>query len=404
MNRVAAGLCALLLLAADALAWERPPDPLFPWQWSLENRGQPTLRDPGQRGSPDADIDAVEAFAAGYTGSGVVIALIGAAFEWRGSPVESALWRNAGEVPDNGVDDDSNGLVDDVVGWDFAGQDADPGGRGTHDLSVAELAVAPHDRFGIAGVAPGARLMLLRVSDDSDRVLLGPLPLAFSYAVRHGARVILLPWTFRGIACHHPSLAPMQALLKEVAQHALVIGGEPGSWPACLPEVVSVQATGPRDTPLIPRSPDIAFAVPGSDGKLPVATSFAIGIAGGAAALLWERYPGWSPAAIRGRLSLTADKVQPGTAPYVGGRNETYGSGRINLSRALGTDFDRDGIVDADDPDADGDGVLDAADPCPLVADPACSGLPYPELPPEPAPATATPRAGAPSGPVPAAR
>jgi hypothetical protein len=208
-----------------------------------------------------------------------------------------------------------------------------------------------------------------------------------------------MPWTFRGIPCHHASLAPLHALLKEVSRQALVIGGEPGSWPACLPEVVSVQATGPRDTPLIPRSPDIAFAVPGSDGRLPVATSFAIGIAGGAAALLWERYPSWSPAAIRGRLSLPADKINPGEAPYVGGRNEIYGTGRINLSRALGTDFDGDGIVDADDPDADGDGVPDATDPCPLVADAACGGLPYPEQPPAPAPAGATPPARAPSSP-----
>ena len=59
---------------------------------------------------------------------------------------------------------------------------------------------------------------------------------------------------------------------------------------------------------------------------------------------------------------------------YRDGRNDLFGSGRMNLARALGTDFDRDGIPDADDPDADGDGRPEADDPCPLDPAPDCPG------------------------------
>ena len=66
--------------------------------------------------------------------------------------------------------------------------------------------------------------------------------------------------------------------------------------------------------------------------------------------------------------------MHPELASYFEGRNEHFGAGRINLARALGTDFDGDGLPDADDPDADGDALPDFGDPCPLDPDPTCSG------------------------------
>jgi hypothetical protein len=354
--------------------YERPSDPHFPLQWSLENVGQPVRKGSTERGIPDADIDAVEAFASGHTGQGVIVAVIGIGMRYEDF-LAGALWRNPGETPSNGLDDDGNGLVDDIVGYDFGAGDPSPDSDSRHDLSVAEIALAPHDGKRGAGVAPGARLMVLRVADARDRVKLGPLGNALVYAVQNGARVILLPWTYRNVACQDPSLAPLNALMEQAARHALIVGGEPGSWPACLPAVVSVQATGADDRPLSGRSADIDFAAPGSNGITRVGTSFAIGLVGGAAAVLMAENPGWSPAAVRGQLARTADRVHPDLAPYVGGRNDLFGSGRINLARALGTDFDGDGLLDPDDPDADGDGIPDVSDLCPLVADPDCLSI-----------------------------
>jgi subtilisin family serine protease len=326
-----------------------------------------------ERGVRDADIDALEAFAAGHTGKGVVIALIGLGLTYKGSTLEQSLWRNPGEVPDNGLDDDRNGLVDDVVGYDFGDGDGDPtSGRG-HDFKVAEIALAPHDAHTIAGVASEARLMVLKVSDEQGRVLIAPLPNALAYAAQNGAGVILLPWTFGNAKCNTPLVAPLSLLIHEISKRALVIGGQPGDWPACVPDVVSVQATGPDDRPSRPASPDIDLAAPGSDGRSPVGTSYAIGLVGGAAALVLAASPRSTPQEVLERLERTADKVHTFLGPYVFGRNPLFGGGRINLSRALGTDFDGDGLLDADDPDADGDGLLDREDPCSLNPDPGCT-------------------------------
>ena len=364
---------ALLLMAPGSAGFERPPDPGFPWQWSLESTGQPRGRRDARVAHPDADIDAVEAWAAGYTGAGVTLALIGLGFDYAGSTLEDSLWHNPDEVPANDVDDDGNGWIDDVVGVDFGEHDGDPShSRSEHDLHVSEIAVAPHDARSIAGLAPGARLMLLKVADDRGKLLTGPLPLALDYAQRHRARVIFMPWTLSNEDCRDPALDPLSRLVAKVAEQALVVGGRPGEWPACLPEVVSVQATDAGDWPLRNPSPDIDFAVPGSDGRFGVSNSAAIGLLAGAAALLFEQDPDRTPAEVRARLAATADRVHPELATYFEGRNEYFGAGRINLARALATDFDGDGVLDADDADADGDAILDFDDPCPLDPDPSC--------------------------------
>ncbi len=375
MRRAALVGAALLLLGAGSERFERPPDPDFPWQWSLESRGQPRGRRDPRPAQADADIDAVEAWAAGYTGEGVTLALIGLGFDYVGSTLEEHLWRNPGEIPGNGKDDDGNGWTDDIVGIDFGEHDVDPSqSESEHDLEISEIALAPHDRRSIAGVAPGARLILLKVADDRGRMLTGPLPLALRYAHSHGARVIFMPWTLPGEGCGDPELAPLSQLVNEIATQVLIVGGRPGEWPACLPGVVSVQPTDAEDWPRQNPTPDIDFAVPGSDGRRGVSNSAAIGLLAGAAALLFEQDPDRTPSEVRDRLKATADRVHPELASYFEGRNEHFGAGRINLARALGTDFDGDGLPDADDPDADGDALPDFGDPCPLDPDPTCSG------------------------------
>jgi thermitase len=354
------------------LRFERPVDPDLPWQWNVENTGQPIQRNAQRYGLADADIDAVEVWAAGHRGAGVTIALIGLGFPYRGSSLERALWNNPDEIPANGIDDDGNGWIDDLIGLDLGEHDVDPDYASHHDLIVAEIALAPHDDRASAGIAPNARLMLVKIADDSGRILNGPLPTALRYAVNKGARVILLPWTLRSSACGHPETATLDRVLTEISERALIVGGRPGDWPACLPAVVSVQATDAEDWPVSPPSSDVEIAAPGGDGRDGVFVSYAIGAVGGVAALLFAQNPSLTPAQVRGRLAETADRVRPELAPYFEGRNEFFGAGRINAARALGTDFDADGLPDADDQDADGDALPDYRDPCPLDSDPSC--------------------------------
>ena len=359
--------------ASSVERYLRPPDPGFPYQWNLENTGQRVRENEEQRGVYDADIDAVEAFAAGHHGRGVTIALIGAGFRWAGSPLEPVLWRNPKEIPGNALDDDGNGLVDDFHGYDFAERDSDPHSSGWHDLVVAEMAVAPHDRRTVAGIAPQARLMLIKIADDSGRILMSPLPQAILYALQQRARVIFMPWSAKGKQCGAPEFAHLSRFIQQASEHALIIGGRPGEWPACLPGVVSVRASRPDDRPEGTPASDVDFAAPGADGRSKVYPSNAIGVAAGAATLLFAQDPSRTPAEVRKLLARTADRVHPGLRPYRGGRNVFFGAGRINVARALGTDFDADGILDADDADADGDDIPDVQDACTLDPDPECT-------------------------------
>ncbi len=332
-----------------AESFPRPTDPDYPLEWHLENRGQPIRPGSEDRGTPDADIDGLEAFASGYRGQGVILALIGQGFRYRGSSLESVLWRNPGEIPDNGIDDDHNGFIDDVVGYDFADHDADPSHPSGHDRQVAEIAVAPHDDRSIAGIAPEARLMILKVTSADGNLVQPGLFRAFRYALDHGARVFLMPWTIRGGRCGDEQFEFLVDVFEHAAERAFIVGGHPSDWPACLPGVVSVQATDANDLAKTGHHASLDFAAPGSDGRTPVAVSFSIGVVAGAAAVLISQDPDRSPSQVRSILARTTDRVHPEMLPYRNGWNDLFGAGRINLARALATDFDGDGILDADD-------------------------------------------------------
>jgi subtilisin family serine protease len=186
-----------------------PDDPLFGQLWGLHNTGQPIGQKNPISGLPDADIDAPEAWdiELGWNpdpGSPEpVVAVMDTGVDLGHRDLASRLWTNPGEVAGNDVDDDGNGYVDDVHGYDFAGEDLDdpldrdanpddPDGHGTH---VAGTILAEgDDGEGIVGVAPGSRLMALKVCAlDGEGEASCPLAAmieAYAYATGNGARVL----------------------------------------------------------------------------------------------------------------------------------------------------------------------------------------------------------------------
>ncbi len=127
-------------------------------------------------------------------GAGVVVAVVDSGAKLDHPDLAPNIWTNFDEVPGNRVDDDRNGYVDDVHGVDFStassGNDLSDGwGHGTH---VAGIIAAAQNGRGVVGVAPRARLMILKVLDAKGAGTTNGVAEAIRYAAANGARVVNL--------------------------------------------------------------------------------------------------------------------------------------------------------------------------------------------------------------------
>ncbi|KAA1261683.1 Thermophilic serine proteinase precursor [Rubripirellula obstinata] len=155
-----------------------------------------TLQDVGYfGGSRDWNLNAVgapESWAAGYTGQGVLVAVVDTGVDLDHPDLSSNIFVNAGEIAGNGIDDDGNGFVDDVNGFDFADGDADPNDVGGHGTHVAGTIAAGNNGFGATGVAPGATILPVRVLGASGAGSTLDVAAGIRYAADLGADIINL--------------------------------------------------------------------------------------------------------------------------------------------------------------------------------------------------------------------
>jgi hypothetical protein len=154
-----------------------------PWFGELPNQG-------GDRWSLE-QVKAPEVWAQGYTGQGITVAVLDGGVDYRHPDLQDNIWTNPGEIPHNGIDDDQNGFVDDVHGWDFTANKNDPidspdDGHGTH---VAGTIAALNNHFGTTGVAYNAKIMPVKVI-DGNHTSDAELAQGIRYAVQNKARVI----------------------------------------------------------------------------------------------------------------------------------------------------------------------------------------------------------------------
>lgn len=153
-------------VALDGVGMPATADPLYPEQWYLRNTGQ-VLGFPATAGTPGADISYEAAVRRVPSRAPVTVAVVDTGVELTHPELSRQLWTNPGEVAGNGIDDDRNGYVDDVHGWNVPGGDGNPAAGATaHGTQVAgTIAAATDNGRGIAGVASNARIMAVKIGE-----------------------------------------------------------------------------------------------------------------------------------------------------------------------------------------------------------------------------------------------
>ena len=169
-----------------------PDDTFFNRLWGLHNTGQNVN---GTNGSADADIDALEAWDVTTGSADVVVAVIDSGVDVNHPDLQANIWINTGETPANGIDDDGNGYIDDVNGWDFLINDKDPrdsNGHGTHVAGT--IAAVGDNNTGVTGISWSAKIMALRFLDAWGLGSTANAIAAIEYANDMGADIINNSW------------------------------------------------------------------------------------------------------------------------------------------------------------------------------------------------------------------
>jgi subtilisin family serine protease len=153
-------------------------DPSRGQLWGLDNTGQ-------SGGVVDADIDAPEAWNTTTGSRSVVVAVIDTGMDYNHPDLAANTWRNPGEVAGDGIDNDRNGFIDDVRGWDFANNDANPmddNGHGSHVSGT--IGAVGNNGVGVVGVNWQVSIMPLKFLDAAGSGSTSAAIAAINYATR----------------------------------------------------------------------------------------------------------------------------------------------------------------------------------------------------------------------------
>jgi subtilisin family serine protease/sugar lactone lactonase YvrE len=317
-----------------------PSDPLFPQQYDMRNTGQ-------TGGTPGADIHAAAAWDVTTGSPDVVVAVIDTGVDATHPDLAANIWTNPGEIPDNDIDDDGNGYVDDVHGWDFANHDNDPDddvGHGTHVAGT--IAAVGDNGIGVAGVAWHARVMPLKfLSGDGTGTTANAIS-AIDYAVAMGARIESNSWGGGGF-----SEAMLEAI-RDASDHDVLFVAAAGNagvdtdvipfFPAGYdsPNILAVAASDKNDqlasfsnygatsVDLAAPGVQILSTLRGGLYGLDSGTSMATPHVSGAAALILSVGPHMDVRSLRQRI---LDHVDP--VPAMAGK--VASGGRLNASLGI---------------------------------------------------------------------
>ena len=336
-----------------------PNDPLYPMLWGMQN-----IR---------ADVAWNNA-----NGAGVLVAVIDSGVDYTHCDLQPNIWLNPGESgldgmgnnkATNGIDDDGNGLIDDVRGWDFVENDNAPmdgAGHGTHVAGT--IAALGNNAEGVIGVAYGAKLMVVRGLNDQGGGDFTDLMNCMIYAADNGAQIINNSWGGPFTTAWGDAVVDYVHSKGVLIISAAGNDGSPtcGNFPANSENSMAVGAVEPSDvltyysnfgvktdvvapggdgfgppndivSVLAPASAEATSCSPtfpgGCGSYLSLAgTSMASPHVAGLAALVMQLHPTWTAEEVK---QVLRQSVTPLGLGAFNGFDSTYGFGRIDAANAL---------------------------------------------------------------------
>ena len=293
----------------------------------------------------NVDIDAPEAWSVTTGNPATVVAVLDTGIDLAHSDLAGRVWTNPGEVAANRVDDDGNGYVDDVHGWNFASGTndvRDDNGHGSHVSGT--IAAAGRDGSGVVGIARDATILPLKILSANGGGVVDAAIAAIGYAVREGARVINASWTLNSLS------APMVDAIRNAGAHGVVFVNAAGNEGANNDRTLTRRARpsnqitvaaidpagrlaafsnyGKRSVDLAAPGVGIWSTVPGGYASYS-GTSMATPHVSGVVALLASLHPEYTAEQLVSRVLAT-------TKPLGSLRNRTRTGGMVDAAFALG--------------------------------------------------------------------
>lgn len=147
-----------------------------------------------------------------------IVAVLDTGVDYNHSALKDHIWTNTKEIAGNGIDDDGNGYIDDIHGYDFEGNDSDPidgDQHGTHCAGI--IASSKDDKSGAIGVAPNAKVMAVRIIGYEQTGFLSDAVEGIKYAVDNGATVLSNSWrVYRSWSSYNPSDENIELMRKAI--------------------------------------------------------------------------------------------------------------------------------------------------------------------------------------------
>jgi subtilisin family serine protease len=322
-------------------------------QWGIQEIGYTPWDDPNSAWNV---VDANE--------RNIVVAVIDSGLDMTHEDAPQYIWTNPKEIPSNGLDDDQNGFVDDIHGWNFVDENHDFTDIRGHGTFVAGIIAAKYNNgVGIAGINPGAVIMSVKVADEEGGTDSLAIYRGINYAVNHGAKVINVSLGARSI-----SKLEQQAVERAHAMGALVViasGNSNENLVVFGPSsskyglaVGQIDYSGVRST-VSNWGPNLGLVAPGEqiyslcskDNKHVVpsvrkfgyykqnGTSFSTPMVAATASLIWAKNPQLTNQQVTDVLLATAVDMEDK------GWDGMTGAGLLNAAAALRSEVDEQMIV-----------------------------------------------------------